>query len=72
MGAEFYETCGRITPDTNESRRKMQLKYTQSVLGTEEVSKVFMLAVDGLTRDMPATKVLRRRPEVLIDRFIRD
>jgi TetR/AcrR family transcriptional regulator, transcriptional repressor of aconitase len=59
MGAEFYETCGRI-------------EYTQSVLGTEEVSKVFMLAVDGLTRDMPATKVLRRRLEVLIDRFIRD
>jgi hypothetical protein len=50
----------------------MQLKYTQSVLGTEEVSKVFMLAVDGLTRDVPATKVLRRRLEVLIDRFVCD
>jgi len=72
MGTEFYETCGRITPDINESRRKMQLKYTQAVLGTEEVSKVFMLAVDGLTRDLPATKVLRRRLEVLIDRFVRD
>ena len=72
MGAEFYGACSRVTPDIYESRRKMQLKYTQAVLGTEEVSKVFMLAVDGLTRDLPATKVLRRRLEVLIDRFVRD
>ena len=42
---------------------------TQAVLGTKEVSEVFM---DGLTHDLPATKVLRRRLEVLIDRFARD
>src|SRR5580658_294779 len=53
MGTEFYETCGRITPDINESRRKMQLKYTQAVLGTEEVSKVFMLSVDVKNRALP-------------------
>ena len=72
MGAEFYETCGRIRPDINEKRRKIQLKYTQSVLGAKEVSEVFMLAVDGLTQDLPAPKVLRRRLEVLIDRFVCD
>ena len=72
MGAELYGVCSRVTPDIYEGRRKIQLKYTQAVLGTEEVSKVFMLAVDGLTRDLPATKVLRRRLEVLIDRFVRD
>ena len=72
MGAEFYEACSRVTPDINESHRKIQLKYTQAVLGTKEVSEVFMLAVDGLHQDLPATKVLRRRLEVLIDRFVRD
>ena len=72
MGAEFYETCGRVRPDIKESRRKIQLKYTQAVLGTKEVSEVFMLAVDGLHQDLPATKVLRRRLDVLIDRFVRD
>ena len=55
-----------------ERHRKIQLKYTQAVLGTKEVSEVFMLAVDGLTHDLPATKVLRMRLEVLIDRFVRD
>jgi hypothetical protein len=31
-----------------------------------------MMAVNGLTQDLPAPKVLRRRLEVLIDRFVRD
>jgi hypothetical protein len=53
----------RSRTDINESRRKIQLKYTQAVLGTKEVSEVFMLAVDGLTQDLPAPKVLRRRLE---------
>src|SRR6201998_3231658 len=72
MGTELYGACRRITPDIYQRRRKIQLKYTQAVLGTKEVSEVFMLAVDGLTHDLPATKVLRRRLEVLIDRFVRD
>jgi TetR/AcrR family transcriptional regulator, transcriptional repressor of aconitase len=72
MGSEFYEACRRVTPDIDERHRKTQLKYTQAVLGTKEVSEVFMLAVDGLTHDLPATKVLRRRLEVLIGRFVRD
>jgi len=72
MGTEFYGACSRVTPDISERRRKIQLKYTQAVLGTKEVSEVFMLAVDGFTQDLPATKVLRRRLEVLIDQFVRD
>ena len=72
MGAEFYETCSRVAPEIAEKRIKMQLKYTQTILHTKEVSEVFMLAVDGLKQDLPAPKVLRRRLEVLIDRFVRD
>jgi AcrR family transcriptional regulator len=72
MGAEFYETCGRVTPDINERRRRIQHKYTQAILGSKEVSEVFMLAVDGLTQDLPAPRLLRSRLEVLIDRFVRE
>jgi hypothetical protein len=72
MGTEFYGACRRVTPDLYETRRKFQLKYTQAVLGNKEVSEVFMLAVDGLHQDLPATKVLRTRLEVLIDRFVRE
>ena len=38
MGTEFYGACRRVTPDINERRRKIQLKYTQAVLGTKAVS----------------------------------
>jgi len=72
MGAEFYEACRQVAPEIEEKRTKMQLKYTQAILGGKEVSEVFMLAVDGLTQDLPAPKVLRRRLEMLIDRFARD
>jgi TetR/AcrR family transcriptional regulator, transcriptional repressor of aconitase len=72
MGTEFYEACERVTPDISERHRKMLLKYTQAVLGSKEVSEVFMLAADGLHQDLPATKVLRSRLGVLIDRFVRD
>jgi len=40
--------------------------------GDKEVSEVFMRAIDGLIQDLPAPKVLHRRLEVLIDRFVRD
>jgi AcrR family transcriptional regulator len=72
MGAELYEACSRLTPDIDESHRKMRLKYTQAILGDKEVSEVFMRAIDGLIQDLPAPKVLHRRLEVLIDRFVRD
>ena len=72
MGAEFYETCSRVAPETAKKRIKMRLEYTRAILRTKEVSKVFMLAVDGLIQDLPAPKVLRYRLEVLIDRFVRD
>jgi TetR/AcrR family transcriptional regulator, transcriptional repressor of aconitase len=72
MGTEFYGTCRRVRPDISERRRKLQLKYTQAVLGDKEVSEIFMSAVDGFTQDLPAPKVLRRRLEVLIERFVRD
>ena len=59
MVAELYETCGRVTLDISERRGKILLKYRQAILGTKEVSEVFMLGVDGLHQDLPATKVLQ-------------
>jgi hypothetical protein len=72
MGAEFYEACSRVTPDIDEGHRKMRVKYTEPVFGDKEVSEVFIPAVDGLAQDLPASKVLRRRLEVRIDRFVHD
>jgi hypothetical protein len=53
------------------SRREKALQL-EAVLDDQEFSEVFMMAVDGLTQDLPAAKVLRRRLEVLIDRFVHE
>jgi hypothetical protein len=50
----------------------MQLKHTQAILSTKEISEAFMLAVDALIKDLPPPKVLCKKPEVLIDRFVGD
>jgi hypothetical protein len=70
MGVEFYEACSRIAPEIEAKHEKIQLKYTQVILGTKELAEVFMLAVDGLSWDLPSTKVLRKRLEILIDQFV--
>lgn len=46
------------------------LKLVQSIVGTKELAEVFLLALDGLEADLPSTAILRRRVQVLVDRFV--
>jgi AcrR family transcriptional regulator len=70
MAAEFYEVCSRLFPQVETKHERLVLKYTQAILETKELSEVFMLAVDGLQADLPTTRVLRRRLQILIERFV--
>ncbi|WP_257460587.1 TetR/AcrR family transcriptional regulator [Archangium lipolyticum] len=70
MAAEFYEACERLLPEVEARHQRLWLKYTQAVLESKELSELFMLAVDGLQSDLPATRVLRRRLQLLIERFV--
>jgi TetR/AcrR family transcriptional regulator, transcriptional repressor of aconitase len=67
---EYYEACERLIPKAEEKHARLQLKYTQAVLGDRELSELFMLAADGLTIDLPPTATLRRRLELLVERFV--
>ncbi|PTL77226.1 TetR/AcrR family transcriptional regulator [Vitiosangium sp. GDMCC 1.1324] len=70
MAAEFYEACSRLLPEVEAKHERLLLKLTQAILETKELSEVFMLAVDGLQGDLPATRVLRRRLQLLVERFV--
>ncbi|MDY7227221.1 TetR/AcrR family transcriptional regulator [Hyalangium rubrum] len=70
MASEFYEACARLLPEVEAKHERLRLKYTQAILETKELSELFMLAVDGLQSDVPATRVLRRRVQLLIERFV--
>ena len=70
MAGELYEACKRFEPEGVQKRERMRLKYTQAVLGDREAAEVFMLSVEGLSgTDMPTTNVLKKRVQVLVERF---
>jgi TetR/AcrR family transcriptional regulator, transcriptional repressor of aconitase len=70
MAADLYEVCSRLFPQVEAKHVRMQLKLTQAILENKELSEVFMLAVDGLQSDLPTTRVLRRRLQLLVERFV--
>ncbi|ADO68139.1 TetR/AcrR family transcriptional regulator [Stigmatella aurantiaca] len=70
MAAEFFEACSRLFPEVEEKHERFRLKYTQAILETQEIAELFMLATDGLTLDLPAPRVLRRRLQLLVERFV--
>jgi len=69
MVQEYYEMCERLIPEAESKHARLQLKFTQAVLGDREIAELFMLAADGLTIDLPKTTTLRRRLELLVARF---
>jgi AcrR family transcriptional regulator len=69
MAAELYEACSRVDAVGTAKRERLLLKHTQAVLGRRDVAEVFMLAVEGLSGDVPTTNVLRQRVEVLVQHF---
>ncbi len=70
MASEFFEACARIVPEVEAKHARLRLKYTQAVLGAKELSEVFILAVEGLGADLPSVRVLRRRLQILVERFV--
>ena len=70
MASEFYATCVRLFPQVEEKHERRKIKLLQQILGTKENTELFMLSVDGLEGDMPTAGILRRRVELLIERFV--
>lgn len=70
MVSELFEACSRLLPELEKSHEQRRIEYTQAVLGSHELAEVFVLAANGLTKDLPSEAVLRRRLTLLIDRFV--
>ncbi|MEI7013069.1 TetR/AcrR family transcriptional regulator [Leptospira licerasiae] len=69
--SEFYETCSKLSPKSTDRYERQIIKFAERILGDKEISKVFFLALEGLSADLPKTKVLRKRVELLCERFVR-
>lgn len=69
MGHEFLEACERIAPESEALYRKVVLDNVNAILGDEASAQVFLLALDGLLSDKPSMVLLKKRLQLLIDRF---
>lgn len=68
MAAEFLEGA-RLGSEISGQREKMRHKVVQAILGSRDLTEVFLLAAHGLQKDRPAAKLLKRRFEVLVAQF---
>jgi len=69
MAAEFYEACMRVLPEIHAKHERRLFELTKELLGTKETTEVFMLAVDGQLTDLPSVAVLRKRVQLLVEKF---
>jgi AcrR family transcriptional regulator len=68
MAAEFLEGA-HLGSEITAQREKARHKQVQAILGSKDLTEVFLLAAHGLHKDRPAAKVLKRRFEVLAGQF---
>jgi AcrR family transcriptional regulator len=71
MSQEFFNTCENFDSKAFEKFEKQKLAITTKILGDKQLAEVFLMAFDGLMEDHPSCAVLKKRMEVLIDKFAR-
>ncbi len=71
MSEEFFGTCENFDNKAWDKFEKQKLALTTKVLGDKQMAEVFLMALDGLLEDLPSCAVLKKRMEVLIDKFAR-
>jgi hypothetical protein len=71
MTGDFYEICSVQLPQVTEAYRRNFINFAQAVLGDKDLGEVFFLATEELHVDLPPTKTLLKRLEILVDHFAR-
>lgn len=72
MSDEFFNTCGMCCEKTFEKFQKQKLKLSQEILGDKGMGEVFAMALSGIKEDLPSVNVLKKRVELLVDKFAKD
>jgi AcrR family transcriptional regulator len=72
MSTDFYTVCALQLPQVTSAYRRNSIKCAEVILDDREVAEVFFYSTEGLHRDLPSTKELRRRLRILAQQFGRD
>jgi AcrR family transcriptional regulator len=71
MSQEFFETCHNFDEKAFEKFEKQKHSIVSRILGDKQTAEVFIMSFDGLLEDHPSCAVLKKRMEILIDKFSR-
>lgn len=69
MSQEFFNSCCDLDEKHFEKYEKQKLKLLAEILGDKAEAEVFALAADGFVEDHPSCTVLKKRFDILIDKF---
>lgn len=69
MSQEFFNSCSHCDDKSFEKFEKQKLRLLTEVLGDKTEAEIFALAAEGFVADVPSCSVLKKRFEVLIDKF---
>ncbi len=71
MSQEFFNSCCDMDEKHFEKYEKQKLKILTEILGDKSEAEVFAMAAEGFVEDHPTCSVLKKRYEILIDKFAR-
>jgi AcrR family transcriptional regulator len=71
MSQEFFGTCQNFEPKNFEKFEKQKAAITTKIIGDKHEADVFLMCLDGLLEDHPSCSVLKKRIEILIEKFAR-
>lgn len=71
MSQEFFSTCCMLDEKHFENFEKQKMKILTEILGDKTEAEVFSLAADGFLDDHPTCSQLKKRFDVLIEKFSR-
>jgi len=69
MSQEFFNSCCDMDEKHFEKYEKQKLKLLTEILGDKGEAEVFAMAAEGFVEDHPTCSVLKKRFEILIDKF---
>lgn len=72
MSQEFFTTCSLLDEKSFEKFQRLKLRLLTEILGDKTEAEIFAMASEGFMEDLPSCNVLKKRFEVLIDKFSKD
>ena len=69
MSQEFFNTCSFMDEKTVEKFENQKMKFLTEILGDKKEAEVFAMAAEGFLNDLPSCSVLKKRFDILIEKF---